>query len=537
MDSEKGHHFKVKLPPMMERTLSAVMKTAVQNTPNKMALRDPMRELTYSELVNEGLSIAGALIDLGLERQQPLLAMLDNTADFVSLSMGLGLTARIEVPVNTAYRGSILAHVIKTTNAKIMILEDKYLERLAEIPDDLEVLDIVIVRGKITSEPNIPSRIKLIEFSNLSLRLEEMEDVKPWDIISVIYTSGTTGPSKGAMIAHAQAYGYASIVQQDVVTPEDVSLVVLPLFHVTAKWGGVYGAFVYNGSVVVLPNFSASTYWDSARKYNCTCTRMLGTIAQFLLNQPERPDDKSQPIKKIGITPIIADLEKFKERFGVSGVLTAYGSTEASVVSAVPIGKGIPGYAGFIRDDIEVRIVDEHDMEVPSGEIGELIVRPKEPWMTMQGYVNMPEATNKALRNGWFHTGDLLRVAPNGQLVFCDRNNDAIRRKGENISSFEIEREINAHPAVFESAAIKVASDHTDDDVKACVALRPGQSVSPEELITFLVPRMPKFMLPRYVEFLEALPKTPTEKVLKAELRKNSLNQKTYDCENNRFVE
>ncbi|WP_288900391.1 AMP-binding protein [uncultured Sneathiella sp.] len=537
MRVEQTRRFKVKLPPMKERTLSTVMKSAIEVTPDKVALRDPSRTLTYRELVDEGLSLAGALIDLGLGRQKSVLAMLDNTADFVCLSIGLGLTARIEVPINTAYRGSLLAHVIETTNANIMIIEDKYLERLAEISSDLEVLDIVIVRGKIASDHGIPSRIKLIAYDELARRHEAIDDVKPWDIISIIYTSGTTGPSKGAMIAHAQAYGYAAIVQQDVVTPEDVSLVVLPLFHVTAKWGGIYGAFIYNASTVVLPGFSASTFWDSAREYGGTCTRMLGTIAQFLLNQPERPDDKSQPIKKIGITPVIAGLDKFKERFGISGVLTAYGSTEASVVSAAPMGEGIPGYAGFVRDDIEVRIVDEHDMEVSPGDVGELIVRTKEPWMTMQSYVNMPDATNKALRNGWFHTGDLMRLAPNGQLVFCDRNNDAIRRKGENISSFEIEREINAHPAVFESAAIKVVSDHTDDDVKACVAVKSGHSVSHDDLIAFLEPRMPKFMLPRYIEFLDALPKTPTEKVLKVELRKNALNQQTYDCENNRFVE
>ncbi|TNE35578.1 MAG: ATP-dependent acyl-CoA ligase, partial [Alphaproteobacteria bacterium] len=357
-----------------------------------------------------------------------------------------------------------------------------------------------------------------------------------WDTICIIYTSGTTGPSKGTMISHAQAYGYAAIVQQDVMTAEDVSLVVLPLFHVTAKWGGVYGAYIYNASAVVLPKFSASTFWDSAREFGCTTARMLGTIAQFLLNQPERPDDKTQPIKKIGITPVIADLEKFKQRFGVSGVLTAYGSTEASVVSAAPLGQGLPGYAGFIRDDIEVRIVDEHDMEVPVGEVGELIVRTKEPWMILQGYLNMPEATNKVLRNGWFHTGDLMREAPNGQIVFCDRNNDAIRRKGENISSFEVEREINAHPSVFESAVIKVASDHVDDDVKACVAVKSGAPIDYEELVEFLVPRLPDFMLPRYVEFFETLPKTPTEKILKSELRKNSLNQRTYDCERHCFV-
>ncbi len=532
MSSQPQHRLKVKLPPMMERTASSVMKSALESIPDKIALRDPAREFSYRGLVEEGLKLAGALIDLGLNRQQTVLAMLDNSADFVLLS----LTARIEAPVNTAYRGPLLAHVIRTSGAKIMIIEEKYLERLIEIGNDLETIDTLIIRGAGDKTPDLPPHIKLLDFDRLERRPESMDDVKPWDIICIIYTSGTTGPSKGALISHAQAYSYASIVQQENLDSTDVSMVVLPLFHVTAKWAGIYAAFIYQASAVILPGFSATTFFDSARKYKATSARMLGTIAQFLLNQPERPDDKDQPIKKVGITPVIADLERFKERFGITGIATGYGSTEASVIATAPMGKGMSGYAGYVRDDYEFRIVDEHDMDVPPGEVGEMVVRSNEPWMIMQGYVNMPEATNKVMRNGWFHTGDLMRVSPNGQLIFCDRNNDALRRKGENISSFEIEREINAHPAVIESAAIKAPSNHTDDDVKACITLKPGQSISPEEMIAFLKPRLPGFMLPRYVEFLDALPKTPTEKILKAELRKTPFTRQTYDCEARRYM-
>ncbi len=536
MSSQLPHLLKVKLPPLMERTASAVMKTALAEIPDKLALRGPERELTYRQLVEEGLNLAGAFVDLGVERQKVVLAMLDNSVDFVLLSVGLSLTARIEAPINTGYRGSLLAHVIRTSGSKIMIVEAKYVERLVEIAGELDMIETLVVRGEMATRPDLPAHMKVIAFDDLKRRPEPMEDVKPWDTICIIYTSGTTGPSKGAMISHAQAYSYASIVQQDNLDSSDVSMVVLPLFHVTAKWAGVYAPFIYKATAVILPGFSASTFFDSARKYGATSSRMLGTIAQYLLNQPERPDDKDQPIKKIGITPVIADLERFKERFGVTGVATGYGSTEASVIATAPMGKGLSGYAGYIRDDYEARIVDENDMEVAPGEVGEMVVRSREPWMIMQGYVNMPEATAKVMRNGWFHTGDLMRMAPNGQLIFCDRNNDAIRRKGENISSFEIEREINAHPAVFESAAIKAPSDHADDDVKACIAIKEGHSVTPEEIIEFLTPRLSAFMLPRYIEFFDALPKTPTEKILKADLRKTPFTATTYDRETKRYL-
>jgi crotonobetaine/carnitine-CoA ligase len=180
--------------------------------------------------------------------------------------------------------------------------------------------------------------------------------------------------------------------------------------------------------------------------------------------------------------------------------------------------------------------VDENDMDVPSGAVGELIVRSREPWSMTAGYINMPEATTKAWRNLWFHTGDLMRQAENGQLVFCDRNNDAIRRRGENISSFEVEREIDTHPAVLESAVIKTPSNHADDDVKACVVIRPGYTLAFEALLSHVEKRLPAFMVPRYIEFLDALPKTPTEKVLKVDLRKDSLNAKTWDSVTKGFV-
>jgi len=259
-------------------------------------------------------------------------------------------------------------------------------------------------------------------------------------------------------------------------------------------------------------------------------------VAQFLFNQPQRPDDRDQPIRKMGMSPVIPEIEAFKARFGIEAVLTGYGSTEVSTVACARPGEAVPGKAGFLRSDYEVRLVDENDIDVAPGEAGELLVRAAEPWVTMAGYVNMPEATAKAWRNLWFHTGDLMRLAEDGQLIFCDRTNDAIRRKGENISSFEIEREADRHPAVLESAAIKAPSDHVDDEVKLCVTPREGMALAFDDLLAHLRSRLPAFMVPRYVEVMDALPKTPTQKVLKAELRKNSLNASTWDSVSGEFL-
>lgn len=527
---------KVNNPPLLERTVAAVMKGQLAKRPDKMAVRDENRALTYCELVDEGLGIAGGLIDLGLARQAPMLMMLDNHLDFISIWIGLSLTARVEVPVNTGYRGSILAHVIRNTGASILMIEDRYVERLAEVGDALGVIETVIVRGDVSAAADLPERIRVVGFDQLDRRPVEIDDVKPWDIIAIMYTSGTTGPSKGALVPHGHAYGYASPFVWGRSTEEDTNLAALPLFHVTAQWAGVYNALIAGGSAVVLAKFSATTFWESARKYECTYTTALGAVAQFLLNQPPSPDDKNHPIRQLGMSPVIAEVEQFKERFGIERVGTGYGSTESNASILAPPGLAVAGQCGYLREDFELRLVDENDMDVAPGEVGEALVRSKESWSTTAGYVNMPEATVKSWRNMWFHTGDLLRQAENGQYIFCDRNNDAIRRKGENISSFEVERELETHPAIAESAAIKAPSNHSDDEVKACITLHPGETLDLPALVTHLQGRMPAFMVPRYYEIFEALPKTPTEKIQKAELRKDCLNPQTWDREAGKYL-
>ncbi|MGE4323345.1 MAG: AMP-binding protein [Sphingobium sp.] len=517
------------LPPLAERNMVSVMRTSVSRAPDKIAVRDPDRALSYGALFEESLGIAGGIATLGVARQSPVLMMLDNHLDFVSAILGLGCTARMQVPVNTAYRGTILAHVINNSGATIMLVEQDYATRLVEIADALEHLETVIVRGD-PAGLRLPRGIRVMALDDLPRPRTLPDTVAPWDIIGIMYTSGTTGLSKGALIPQAQAYGYAWPGVNGAAQADDVGLVALPLFHVTAQWGGVYNALIAGASSVVLPRFSATSFWDQVRTYGCTYSMMLGTVAQFLLNQPPRPDDRDHPLRKFGMAPVIPELEAFMTRFGVEQACTGYGSTEVGCVANAPLGTAVPGQAGWPRPGYDLRIVDDNDMDVPPGAVGEILIRAHEPWMTMAGYHRNPEATAKVWRNLWFHSGDRARMADNGQLIFIDRNNDAIRRKGENISSFEVEREVDSHPDVLESAAIAAPSDHADDELKACVVARPGSTLTPAALHAYLAARMPRFMTPRYIEIMPALPKTPTEKVRKADLRADALNPATWDC-------
>lgn len=518
------------LPPIGRRTVAAVFEEALRRVPDKLAVRDPDAALSYAGLHDRALQFGGGFASRGVAAGEHVLLMLDNHLDYVVAWLGLALTGRIEVPVNTAYKGSILTHVVNNSGARAIVIEAGYCPVLAEVADRLSTLELVVVRGDASSvAASLPGRLRVAAFEEVFGTRAQPASLNPWDLIGILYTSGTTGLSKGVRITNAHAYGYASPALFDIERPDEVTMVTLPLFHIGGQWAGVYKSLIGAGSAVVLPRFSATSFWDDVRRYGCTYTMLLGAMANFLWRQPPSPSDRDHPLRRASMIPVIPQLDDFRERFGIEAVGTGYGLTEGSTILRAPMGQAEPGLAGWLRPDFEARLVDENDIEVPEGEVGELVVRTRDPWSVMDGYHAMPEATVKAWRNQWLHTGDAFRRDATGRWYFLDRLKDAVRRRGENVSSFEVESEINEHPAVLESAVIAVPSDASEDEIMACVVLRPGQSVSAPELLAFLDARLPYFMVPRYVEFLERLPKTPTEKVQKQALRERGITPETYD--------
>lgn len=518
------------LPPLAERTLPALLEKSLARVPDKIAVQDRTRSLTYRQLRDEALSLAGGFTGLGVGRQETVLLMLDNHVDYVSLWLALGLTGRIEVPVNTAYIGTILAHVINNSGASVMVIENHYLAAVREIANQLSTLATVIVRGDFTPNDVPPglTGLRLLDLPSIS---DAMDTVMPWDLVAIMYTSGTSGLSKGVRVTHAHAYGYSSPEIYGACDADDIVLVVLPLFHIGGQWKGVLNALIAGASAVVLPRFSATQFWEDVRHYRCSYTLILGVMAEFLLRQEKRLDDRDHNLHRVVMVPVVKDLDGFKERFGVRTVSSAYGSTEASVVILTPMGGAEPGKIGWIRPDFDARLVDKNDIPVPLGAAGELVIRTHEPWVMMNGYHCMPDVTEAAWRNLWFHTGDMMRQDERGMFEFIDRFKDAIRRRGENISSFEVEQEIFSHPDVMECAAVAVASDATEDDILACIVRHPDSALSAPEILTYLRKRLPYFMVPRYLRFMESLPKTPTEKIQKQALRTEGVTADTYDAE------
>lgn len=516
----------LRLPPIGERHVGAVFDAVLASAPDRVALRDPDQTLSYATLYERALAFGGGFARHGVARDECVLLMLDNHVDFVLCWLGLALTGRVEVPVNTAYKGTILAHVINNSGARAMVVEASYLPVLAEQAPRLTSLRTVFVRGG--SLASIAG-LRVLPFEALVGPKASPARLMPWDLIGILYTSGTTGLSKGVRVTHAHAYGYASPVLLDTIRPEEVTLCTLPMFHIGGQWAGVYKSLIAGGSAVVLPRFGATTFWDDVRHYGCTYTLLLGAMTNFLFRQPPSPRDREHTLRRVLMVPVMSQFEEFKSRFGIEQVATGYGLTEGSTIIRAPMGTAEPGPCGWLRPDFEARLVDENDIEVPEGEVGELIVRTREPWSVMDGYHAMPEATVKAWRNQWLHTGDAFRRDGQGRYFFLDRLKDAVRRRGENVSSFEVESEINEHPAVLESAVIAVPSEHSEDEIKACVVLKPDQQLEATALLEFLDARLPYFMVPRYIEILAQLPKTPTEKIQKQVLRDRGLNAATFD--------
>ncbi len=399
---------------------------------------------------------------------------------------------------------------------------------------ELQHLETVVVPDAADGDPlpDLPFAVRRgSEFFAGATPADDLPGPLHHDIAALIYTSGTTGPSKGVLVPWAELNEFASMPPDGMIEADEAFYTVYPAFHVSGK-AMLYMTARYGGHLAIRETFSLSEFWSDIRRFGIRAAGLVGPMAALLMLNPPQPDDADNPLEKVFMGPLIPQVEEFKERFGVV-VGSGFGMTEVGV----PLGTN--GFelanatsCGRVRGGYHVRIVDEHDEPVPVGSVGELVVRSSEPWSLSPGYYGMPERTAEAWRNGWFHTGDGFRCDEDGNHYFVDRMKDAIRRRGENISSFEVEALVGQHPDVQECAAVAVPSELGEDEIKVLVVARGDAALDPAELCAFLEPRMPKFMLPRYVELVAALPKTDaTFRTRKVELRAAGITAATWDRE------
>jgi carnitine-CoA ligase len=488
-------------------------------------------EITYGEVDAMANRVARGLISRGVGPGDHVAIMLPNCPELVQVVFALARIGAVAVPVNTAHRGELLRHVLDTSDATTLIIDESYVDRIPAVVDRLPGLGGVVVLGAAPQTLGKPA----VSFASLLDHGDEepRAGVVFSDLQAIMYTSGTTGPSKGAMCSHALALTCAYDSLNFLDRWGKTIYCPLPLFHAAGLWDGVLSAMLSGGSIAVVPKFSASRFWDDVRHFGAQVAMSVFSMIPILLNREPTPRDKDHPLEMFYMGKSSLDAPML-ERFGVRSVET-YTSTEAGIATGSPYGEWRLGSCGTVHSErFHAAIVDERDREVEPGEPGELVLRPKQPYVITTGYYGAPEATAETFRNLWFHTGDKMWRDEDGYFYFLDRMKDSIRRRGENISAFDLELEVNTHPAILESAAIGVPSELEDEDVKLAVVLRPGASLEPEDLLEFCREKLPRFMVPRYVEFLDALPRTPTDKVAKYRLRAagdHGLTESTWDSE------
>ena len=524
-------------------TLPKVLKDQADSIPDEDFLQFSYEKaLTFSQVNKKANKIADSLKKLGINKTDKVSVYMPNSLEICLAWFGILKNGSVMVPINTAYVMDFLQYIIESSDSKIIIIAEEYLERLANIQDRIPKIEKVIVWTRDKKDDfeshgyNKTEAVSWNKFLSGGSEVEPSVEVTHLDHARLMYTSGTTGKSKGVVrpcaADYSSAQNYSSIMD---LANDDTVFTCLPLFHSNAMVMGVYPAMISGCKVVVEEKYSASKFWKWMKDFEITKFNLVGVMSYFMWNAPVVPEEKEHKVKLVLGSPAPHDIiEEFMERFNIL-FTEGYGLTEVGQCTFTrpnepfrvgSCGKESPGY--------EIKIVNpETDEELPRNTPGELVLRPRIPNICLHYYYKMPEKTVSDFRNLWFHTGDLCSMDEDGYIFFMDRVKDYIRRRGENISSFEVENLISTHSNIEESAAIAVKLDeqgrHSEDELMIVIVLKEGLTLMPEELIEYLKPIMPKFMIPRFVRFRDSLPKTPTNRVQKVKLREEGITKDTWD--------
>ena len=529
-------------PDRSQWALPTILRQHAEDRPDAVYLDVPEEGLTftYREIHTEAERIGRYLLSNGAGVGDRVVIMAANSSRFVRTWLGTAVAGLVEVPINTAYEHDFLAHQIRTVEARWAVIDDTQADKFVAVTEaarGIEKFWIIDTGSRDKASALLREHGWKVGAWEELLQdaAAELPDVLAQQLASVFFTSGTTGASKGVAMPHAQMYFFAlECIALTRLTAEDAWLTVTPLFHGNAQFMAAYPALVAGARVVVRSRFSASRWVDQLRESRVTVTNLIGVMMDFVWKQETRPDDAVNDLRCVFAAPTASSiLDGFRNRYGIEAFVEVFGLTETSAPIISPYGQDRPaGASGLAVDDwFDVRLVDpDTDQEVPVGTIGELVVRPRFPWIVSLGYFNMPDRTAEAWRNLWFHTGDALRMDEQGWFYFVDRFKDALRRRGENISSYEVETAILSHAAVLECAVIGVPApgvEAGEDEVMAYLITR--EPTTPQSVWDWCERRIPAFAVPRYLRFVDELPKTPSQRVQKAKLRGLGITDDTHD--------
>lgn len=516
-----------------ELTTSRVLADKARRNGDKVFLRylPDGRELTYRDLDLRSNELAHGLQALGVGHGSHVALMMDNSPEQLLSYFALGKLGAVSIPLNTASRAQQLRYLLTQSDSSLLIIDAALWEAFEAVGGEVENLKTLVVLGdeaacasvRAQAQARWAGRFQVEPFSRLACGdLSPVDSAVQFsDVSYIIYTSGTTGPSKGVMLSQAQCFLWGlSHAQAFGQRDDDIAYICLPMFHVNALQGATYNALMVNAGIALQKRFSASGFWQDIRSSGATLTNLLGSMINILWSQPERADDADNRLRMCMSAPIPDFGRDFERRFGLRFIqsysLTDFGPSHAfSLVD--PVAK--LGSCGRVRRGVQARIVDENDFELAPGMRGELILRHDMPWTHSLGYYKMGEATAKAWRNGWFHTGDSGYVDEEGYFWFLDRTKDAVRRRGENISAYEVEKVLLQHPAIQDVAVFAVKSELAEDEVAAALVCKPGARLDEKELIAFCSREMAYYMVPRFLQVVPDLPRNASQKVEKYKLR------------------
>ncbi len=521
-------------------TVLAALRGRLESDPTGEYLDVNGEKVSAADVYDVACRVANALIAAGVKPGDRVASLIENSIECTLSWWGIVWAGAIAVPINTAYKGQYLRHQLHDSGAKVLIVQEDLADRLDGISGELPDLTTVVTIGAATSIAGKTNATwaELLTTDNADPGV----NVRPVDLGTFVYTGGTTGPSKGCMLSHN--YHVALTTQIGICwgrTSDDVVWTPLPLFHFNAITTAVLGPLVFGGRSAIYRKFSVSNFWPEMNRVGATVTSTLGTMAYLLAHDVDRPEmprsgapEANTSLRLLGAAPMPTEIDDiFRDRFGLQTFSGAYGVTEASLISWQPPGvRNKPNAAGVVNSEyFDVRIFDDDDNELPRGTDGEIVIRPKRPEVMFEGYWGRPEATVSTSRNWWYHTGDIGRIDDEDFLYFVDRKADYLRRRGENISSFEVESIIMGHGAFSDVAVHAVFSEMSEDDLKITAILDEGSSITEEELFRWCIDQLPYFALPRYIEFREELPRSPVGRVLKRELRDEGVTPTTWDLD------
>jgi crotonobetaine/carnitine-CoA ligase len=514
---------------LARRTVPAMLADAAERHGERPFLRIAGAAWRHADAPGVATAAGAALRALGIEPGDRVALLCGNRAECIAAWLGCGWIGAVAVPIHTASMAPQIEYALRDSGARVLVVEAAFVERLRHVVLAATSLAAIALVGDAAVSDASPVAISRWPAAVVAAPTCDAAPVRAGDPLAILYTSGTTGAAKGVVVPHAQYAAWGTNTARILgVGADDVLGTTLPLFHINAL-NTIAQALVAGAEASFEERFSASRYWQQVGDAGATVVYLLGAMVPMLLAQPAGAAERAHRVR-VGLGPGVpaAAAIAFAERTGVR-LVEGYGSTETNFVIAADRDAPPDGTMGRVQPGFEARVVDADDAELSPGEAGELVLRAGEPWSFASGYFGRPEQTVEAWRNGWFHTGDRVVREADGRFRFLDRLKDAIRRRGENVSSYEVEQVLLAHPAVAEAAVFPVRSGLAEDEVMAAIVVRGGAAIDPAALCAWCAERLPKFAIPRYLDVVADLPRTGNGKVQKFVLRERGVGAGTWD--------